>query len=148
MSELRELVVTGIADKILSEFNPNHDDRGRFSGGSGGGGSAKAASSTKGGVDIRKSPPKGITKPQADRIHKAMSPINDTGNPVPERSRRNRYLEMPVKLRDAGKKAGYPVPRSQMEINSAGKASEFQRTSNLRRQLGNTELARYRAQYK
>jgi len=43
MSELRELVVTGIADKILSEFNPNHDDRGRFSGGSGGGGSAKAA---------------------------------------------------------------------------------------------------------
>ena len=45
MSELQELVTTGIVDKILSEFNPNHDDRGRFSGGSGGGGggSAKAA---------------------------------------------------------------------------------------------------------
>ena len=42
MSELQELVTTGIVDKILTEWNPNHDDRGRFSsGGGGGGGSGK-----------------------------------------------------------------------------------------------------------
>jgi len=50
MPELLELVVTGIADKILSEFNPNHDDRGRFSSGGGGGGSMKAVPKNKAGA--------------------------------------------------------------------------------------------------